>query len=179
MLVLAAETSKQLSQPEMWVLLGLGAAAMIYLGVIRPMMRKKDPLEKAPAFASLAQQRATERQMQNLLVEFSDMAREVSGRLDTRAAKLEALIREADAKLAELRALTGQQPAALTENPEPLGLAQQTQRLQAESEPPDPRHADVYALADQGRDPYEIASALGRPRGEVELILALRKKDET
>jgi DNA-binding NarL/FixJ family response regulator len=40
----------------------------------------------------------------------------------------------------------------------------------------DPRHAEVYALADQGQSAYDIANQLGRPRGEIELILALRPR---
>ena len=40
--------------------------------------------------------------------------------------------------------------------------------------PPDPRHGEIYALADQGRSSKEIARQLNRPNGEVELILALR-----
>jgi hypothetical protein len=32
----------------------------------------------------------------------------------------------------------------------------------------------VYALADEGRPPREIAARLNRPSGEIELILALR-----
>jgi hypothetical protein len=39
----------------------------------------------------------------------------------------------------------------------------------------DPRHAEIYALADQGRSPRDIATHLGRPSGEIELILALRQ----
>ena len=38
----------------------------------------------------------------------------------------------------------------------------------------DPRHAQIYALADQGHGPRDIARELGRPTGEIELILALR-----
>jgi DNA-binding NarL/FixJ family response regulator len=38
----------------------------------------------------------------------------------------------------------------------------------------DPRHAQVYDLADEGLSPPEIARQLGRPSGEIELILALR-----
>ncbi len=38
----------------------------------------------------------------------------------------------------------------------------------------DPRHAEIYVLADQGRSSREIAHQLRRPDGEVELILALR-----
>jgi hypothetical protein len=39
---------------------------------------------------------------------------------------------------------------------------------------PDPRHAEVYALADQGLSARDVARRLGRPNGEIELILALR-----
>jgi hypothetical protein len=38
----------------------------------------------------------------------------------------------------------------------------------------DPRHERIYALADQGLSPRDIARELGRPTGEIELILALR-----
>jgi hypothetical protein len=38
----------------------------------------------------------------------------------------------------------------------------------------DPRYAEVYDLADEGQTPQDIARHTGRPRGEVELILALR-----
>ena len=38
------------------------------------------------------------------------------------------------------------------------------------------RHAEIYALADAGQDATEIAARLGRPSGEVALILALRTK---
>jgi hypothetical protein len=40
----------------------------------------------------------------------------------------------------------------------------------------DPRHAEVYRLADQGQTPQQIAQRLGRPSGEIELILALRAR---
>lgn len=169
-LMLSAAEAR-LSQPEIWVLLGLGVVALIYIVVLRPMMRRKDPLERPPAFASLSQQRAVERQMQNLLVELSEMARQISAQLDTRAAKLELLIREADQKIAALgdagRSI-GEQGSRL-DAPAAAGTV-------AEVEEPDPRHADVYALADQGQNAGDIAAQLGRPRGEVELILALRNR---
>jgi DNA-binding NarL/FixJ family response regulator len=56
--------------------------------------------------------------------------------------------------------------------------APQQPEFQAEStEQPmiDPRHALVYALADQGRSCKDIAQELNRPSGEIELILALRR----
>jgi len=39
----------------------------------------------------------------------------------------------------------------------------------------DARYAEIYALSDRGEAPQEIARKLDRPRGEVELILALRR----
>ena len=41
------------------------------------------------------------------------------------------------------------------------------------------RHAAVWQLADEGRSPEEIASAAGQPVGEIELILALRRRVRT
>lgn len=137
-----------------WAVIALAMITIIY-AVIRPWFRRKDPLDKPPAFASLAQQRSVERQMQNILVELSEMARQITAQLDTRAARLEALIREADEKIAAMKS----SPADPTP-PEP---------------PADPRHAQVYALADQGRSSNEIAQQLHRPSGEIELILALRR----
>lgn len=136
--------------------------------VFRPMFRKRDPLERSPSFGSLAQQRSVERQMQNVLVELSEMARKISAQLDTRALKLELLIKEADEKIAALRSAAAPAPS-----PEPA--PRQTPRPAPEPEAPiDPRHAQVYALADQGRSSQEIAQQLNRPSGEIELILALR-----
>jgi hypothetical protein len=150
-----------------WAAICLAILTVLY-AVLRPWFRKKDPLSKPPAFASLAQQRSVERQMQNVLVELSDMARQITAQLDTRAAKLESLIREADEKIAAMK--SSQAPPGLA----PPGFP--TVVDSPEPPPPsDPRHAQVYALADQGRSSMEIAQQLNRPSGEIELILALRR----
>jgi flagellar biosynthesis/type III secretory pathway M-ring protein FliF/YscJ len=145
-----------------WFVIILAMLTIIY-AVMRPWLRKRDPLSKPPSFGSLAQQRSVERQMQNVLVEMSEMARQITAQLDTRAAKLEALIREADEKI------TAMKSAATTQAP-----AQPFTAAVSAPPPPDPRHAQVYALADQGRSSREIAQQLNRPSGEIELILALR-----
>lgn len=154
-----------------WLVITLAVLTIAY-AVVRPMFRRKDPLSKPSPFASLSQQRSVERQMQNVLVELSEMAREISSQLDTRAAKLETLIKEADQKLAALKSFkeTGYVPPAAGTNSIPAESPQP-------APPPSPvesRHADVYALADQGRSALEIAERLNRPSGEIELILALR-----
>ena len=149
-----------------WWLL-IAAVLTIVYAVMRPMRKKKDPLARPPSNAGLAAQRAVERDMSNLLVELSEMARQVTGQLDTRAKKLELLIQEADERLAALAQKTTAAPAE-----------QHPLRAHADVPPPpppiDPRHLEIYALADQGRQAYEIAHRLNRPRGEIELILALR-----
>src|SRR5687767_14526178 len=103
-----------------WLLIG-GATLLIVYTVLRPMARRKqDPLGKfGDAGGSMARQRTVEREMSNLLVELSEMARQVTAQLDTRAAKLELLIKEADEKIEALRALTG--------GASPAGLAAPTQ----------------------------------------------------
>ena len=128
--------------------------------------------------------------MQNVIVELSDMTRQMSAQLETRAAKLEQLMREADTKIAELRAIAetvdaSRRPIAeqLTEiandviksvDAEP---SRPSMRLVSDSKPhSEDRWAEVYRLGDEGLTLPEIARRLARPNGEVELILALRPK---
>src|ERR1700722_14821931 len=120
----------ELDQTTKWFVIVLSIVTIIYAAV-RPLMRKKDPLDKPPAFASLAQQRSVDRQMQNVLVELSEMSRQISAQLDTRAAKLEALIHEADQKIAAMKSLP---PAAPSESLLPQPSAPSTaSSFQAES----------------------------------------------
>jgi hypothetical protein len=147
------------------------AILTILLAIVRPFSRKKDPLARPPAFGSLAQQRSVERQMQNVLVDLSEMSRQITAQLDTRATKLEALIKEADQKIAALNAAAAKSGAPASFAPQPG----ESSAPVFETVPPDTRHVEVYNLADQGRTPGEIAQQLNRPSGEVELILALRR----
>jgi hypothetical protein len=92
-----------------WAVLAFGIVAILYFVVIRPMRKGKsqrDPLERKPTKSSLAQQRAIERDMGNLLVQYEEMIRRMTAQLDIRATKLELLIREAEEKIAQLKALT-------------------------------------------------------------------------
>jgi hypothetical protein len=192
------------------------AVITIMLTVVRPFMkRKKDPLSRPATFGSLAQQRSVERQMQNVLVEMSEMARQITAQLDTRAARLEMLIKDADQRLEALKSATLQPPAqsvateALTnllnhrdsangdakvadtaksnsatgaaarseifgEDPARSNAARPDANASAQPAPVDPKHLQIYRLADQGRSAREIAQELNRPSGEIELILALR-----
>lgn len=147
------------------LMLSIAMMALIYV-TFRPVLKRgKDPMEK-PFAITPAQQRDVERQMNSVLVEMASMSRQIGAQIDTRAAKLEALIKEADDKIAELRRLSAGDAAP--EIPDSPRVVQKKQE--------DARHAEVYALADQGLGAVEISKRIGRQRGEVELILALRCK---
>lgn len=163
-----------------WMMYGLVGVAGMYI-VLRYMSkkRKKDPLADAPVRFGLSQHKSVEREMQNLLVELSNMARQMTSQIDTRSAKLDALIREADEKIAELRALEsamGRSSAQQSVDSYRLPIPSSTPSSPVSED--DPRHAPVYRLADQGKTSPQIATELGRPNGEIELILALRGKKQ-
>ena len=152
-------------QTTTYVIMG-GACLFIVYTMMRLTKRKskKDPFDTPFQTRSLAQQRSTERQFETLLVEFSEMSRQMSAQLDTRSAKLEALIQDADQRLAELKALIEQSPARPNfamppepqrppaepaEVPAPIAIA----RADDVSPSPtvEPGHAEVYRLADDGK----------------------------
>ena len=164
------------TEPTEWLPMAALALGALYLFVFRPMKtkRKRDPMADAPIRTTLAQQRHVEREMETLLVELAEMSRKMTAQIDSRSTKLELLIQEADAKIEQLRSMQAMAPKGVTDrfripdlDPTPPDDVRPTI---------DPRHAEVYMLADQGRSTAEIADGLHRPRGEIELILALRGK---
>jgi hypothetical protein len=159
-----------------WALTIFAILIVLWL-IIRPWAKRKDPLAQQPFKTSLAQQRALERQMSNLVVELSEMARQITAQLDTRAAKLEMLIKEADEKIGRLGTNGSGETQSLMAAHGGGNGAGAVERVPPEPPAePDPRHAQVYALADQGRSSQQIAQELHRPSGEIELILALRAR---
>jgi hypothetical protein len=164
MLHLLADLKFSRDDSTQWLVLVVGVLATVYLVMRGRLKKRKDPLER-PSM-SLSQQRQIERDMNGLMVEMLDTARQMTAQLDTRAARLEVLMKEADARLAALQTATGSS-SPLAASPLPVVPP-------SPETPPDPRHAEIYLMADQGRSPQEIARKLNRPNGEVELILALR-----
>jgi len=165
-----------------WMALAVGVVATLYLVMRGRSKTKKDPLSRKPVPFGVAQQRQIERDISGLMVEMLQTAQQMTAQLDTRAARLEVLLKEADVKLAALKnagapaLLKTSSPVTLSDTP---AISQATSDAPAPAPeppetPPDPRHRDIYALADQGRSTGEIARHLNRPNGEVELILALR-----
>lgn len=98
-------------------------------------------------------------------------ARELMDRLavelDARAERLERLIARADDRIRSLESRTPGRTAqaapapAVEPKPRPAEVA--------------PGHREVHELADRGLSPVQIAQRTGRPTGEVELVLSLRR----
>ena len=170
-----------------WLLV-VAVALTIFYAVMRPMRKKKDPLAYGGQRVGLASQRAVEHDMTNLLVQLSEMARQVTAQLDTRTAKLELLIKDADERLAALKEATKHQPNSNgngngNSNGNGNGHPRNDQAESSTSQPPaalpeiiESPHSNVYELADQKLTAQQIAQKLGRPQGEIELILALRER---
>lgn len=128
-------------------------------------------------------------------LEFHELAREASARLDNKIRILEHLIRDADARIAQLQSVgewldrsatleteTAAAPgivlSKLSAGDRDRGIAWST----ACSEPAAAHspalaarpYEEIYALADAGCSNSEIAGRLNSPVGEIELILGLR-----
>lgn len=142
------------------VFMGVGAVALAY--VFARMIRKGRParpgeVDPAERIAAVRDRAASERRssIDSVMADATELTQRLASQLETKAARLEQLIAEADAKIAALEARGGPTAGA---------------------EPEDPRHAEVMAMSGRGMSAVEIARATGMPTGQVELILALRRR---
>jgi hypothetical protein len=149
-----------------------------------PSQRSRDPLSH-PAPPSLAQQRSVERDVQALMHELLEMSRKIVQQLDAKSARLQELMKQADARIEHLaemekRAATTAAKASREEaSPPPIPPANAKPHSAPEPEISiqiDPRHEQVYLLEDEGLSAMQISNRLNMPEGEVELILALRPR---
>jgi len=157
----------QLSSEGMVALAFILLAIGLLLSSIRRWQQRRKQQESASAgqrTAPLPKSEAQQlrRDLEALLVELQELSRKISAQIDTRFAKLETVIRDADRRIAVLERLNQQADA-------------QTGKIRVDTVKDDIRHDAVYELADVGKSSVEIAKELGKTPGEVELILNLRK----
>ena len=161
------------------------------------VIRRKDNPAPAAVTGHPLNVREVSAEIAALLSEVEETARRLTAQIDNRYMRLEQLVAEADEKIRRLEELTSRQAsaptagvtsasrlqvAASTRHPEPQHAGSDAQRVlsrlrQERGAPPasqDPAYQPIYALADGGKSPREIAQQLGRQPGEIELILALR-----
>lgn len=172
LMTLAEEASRPSGLGDPLVLLALGAAGLLllYVFIKRPGARDADRRAVLVPGAETESARQ-QRRIQALLAELDQAARQMSAQIDAKAARLEELVLEADAKMAALNGALAQTRARHLTQQLICGAhgAGEESGLAALS-----RHREIYDLADAGQSAQAIASKLSRPSGEVELILALR-----
>lgn len=126
-------------------------------------------------YARLKEEKAAVSDVQEVMLELEQLARQIHGQIDTKFAKLETVIRDADQRIETLsrmvRKADGDQTIDVT-------IDDRSRPAEVEAPPIEDgrsQHAEVYRLADAAMGPVQIAQETGKTVGEVELILALRK----
>ena len=112
------------------------------------------------------------------MLELDQLARQIYGRIDTRFAKLETVIRDADeriAKLSRLAATSAESSAGRSALDVTLDSQNPDVRDSLLDPSGDKRHDAIYRMADGAMSAADIARDTGKTKGEIELILALRK----
>ena len=142
----------------LWLFL---VVAALFVAVVLPRLRRRrgdEPRETLGSFGPAAG--GAREELERLLTEIQDLSREHIARLDTKIRMLNQLLLDCDQKQRELEALLGKAPAA---DPKAAPRAS------------NPLHDQVYSLQDSGKELLDICAATGLEKGEVELILGLRK----
>lgn len=170
---------------------------IIVLTITVVNIRRRRPKDGSPKQyrreidAATTQSTAVRRDMETLLIELEELARKINAQIDTKFAKLEQSITDADRRVSALRILIEEAKRVRGENSpnaEPEDASKPSAPVQTPSHSPatavpanehsqaspSDRRRRVYELADAGRSAVEIARELGTQPGEVELILNLR-----
>lgn len=159
----------------MAIMLGMSMRAKI----ARRQGEALSPRERLDQIKADAEQRA---KRQGLAPESLEIAQSLATLLDTKSARLELLLEEAEHRIAQLESLVREaaptqqevsEPAPPVASPRDVPPPRRTAHANADSV--DPLSRSVYELADTGRTPVQIAQQLDEQVGKVELILALRQ----
>lgn len=169
MLILARLTGATLDGNGLVGLLLATIAAFLLLAGLRRKQRDRaaaptfsGPRDPAGLPSDMDKKERLRRDLESLIGELQDLSRKISAEIDTRFAKLEASIRDADRRIAVLNRLARDAERGSDGGSSDVGEQ-------------DSRHGIVYELADAGFSCVEIAKDLGKTPGEIELILNLRR----
>ena len=144
-------------------------AALVAVMILPRMLRRRRKASPVPEYRPNTGTSAV-KAAEEVSVQLYEVGREMQAQLATKMKMLDALLEEADDRIAKLRALTGERPAE--------GPGERPRSAAVDRAPISPRHARVYALADEGLAALEISRRTGIQVGEVNLILELRSKGE-
>ncbi len=163
------------------MLLGI-VAVVTALSLISGARRRREGGPSPKAYAReltvrLKEQHAVKGDLSDLMLQLQEVAREVNGQLDTRFAKLERSIADADERIARLSRLTGEPhgkpvvDVTLGDTPPMESTTPESDASKSKT----PFREQVRALYGQGVSIADIAHRFSRPVGEVELAVSLVK----
>ncbi|MEM8783254.1 MAG: hypothetical protein AAGE65_10435 [Planctomycetota bacterium] len=163
--------------PYVVALLVLGVLFVTASMMVGLRNRKKRTVQNVTAREQLErvkQREGLKRDLESLAVEIEEMARRVGAQLDNKAARLEALIDQADATVQRL-----ERARLAMLNPVQTAPASNAGAEGDDANPhvppgQDRLTVDVVRLHAQGMSADQIAQAVGEDAGKVELILALQ-----
>jgi len=126
--------------------------------------------QKRPAEDTKSGKQPLRGEAEQLLVELQEFGREIEGRLETRIVHITKLISEGDRVIERLNAVVSaaENKQDSTEGKKEKGRQQN-----------DLTKEKVLSLVKEGKKTSEIAGIVGKPLGEIELILGLEKKEKT
>ncbi len=156
------------------LLLILVTAIVMSLISLRRRQRESGPSPRAYAreqLNRLKEQKSIESDLNSILLHLQQFSREMNANLDAKLARIERALKDADHRVESLERLIAQsegKPALdVTVGDSQASTSTPTRRFRATS------HDQIHTLADQGLNPRDIATQLGRSLGEVELVVAM------
>lgn len=168
------------------VVIVLGAA-LIVIGRARAVGRGRSAAPER-SFLPARQERSAMtgvQELRQLVADADELTVRLADAADTRTAELEKLIARADERIARLERAMAVLGAHVAEDvplsaPSNSGARHAAGSIQALTPPADPDveaefRREVFTLADEGCGALEIARRVGRPQGQVELMLGLRR----
>ncbi len=154
----------------------IGSCAILLISARRRVARYRgSPRAYArEQIRQIKEERKVSREVRDVMSQLEELARQMQAQIDTRVAKLEAVTRAADGRIATLERLVHEESSP--------PRAERLVATDAEEPPASrpARHAGrcrlVQHLAGAGLSSVEIAHRTGIPTGEVELIRAVQSE---
>jgi DNA-binding NarL/FixJ family response regulator len=168
--------ASSLSNQHITLVLVIAGISILLLTTTRRRIRRAQNSPQAYAreqLSRLRSERSLVADIEELMAELEQFSRQMQARLDTKFAKLETAIRDADQRIDQLDRLLRRAEGEPTVDVTVGGSEPAAESPPAAAD--GDRHQAVYQLADAGLTPAQIAQELGQSIGEVELIVALRK----
>ena len=168
-----ADSGAMMSNQQM-ALLGLvvGATILVMISTRRRLRASQNtPRAYTRAHVSrLKEEKHVLNEVSSVMLQLDELSREITGQIDTRFAKLEKSIRDADARIETIKRLL--QDAG---SKAPVEEGAPKDKAPTES---DGRYGPIHEMNARGLSLVDIAQQSGKTTGEVELIIALGRNKQ-